>query len=135
MESTSILEFKNYTVKSVEFKINEEYEGDSVDIDFNIQAGYKFLNKSINEFSTLLKVIIFEDALNNNYPFTMKLEIEGFFKVNSDDKNIIDDMITKNSISILFPYVRSLVSTYTANSNISTLILPPINVLKMLGER
>lgn len=135
MESTSILEFKNYIVKSVEFKINEEYDGDSVDLDFKMKAGYKFLNDSMNEFSTLIEVMIFEEALSNNYPFTMKLEVEGFFKVNSDDENVINDMVTKNSISILFPYVRSLVSTYTANSNINTLVLPPINVLKIVGEK
>lgn len=132
---TSILEFKNYIVKSVEFKFNEEYDGDSVDLDFKVKAGYKFLNNSMDEFSTLIEVIIFEEPLSNNYPFTMKLEVEGFFRVNSDDKNTITDMATKNSISILFPYVRSLVSTYTANSNINTLVLPPINVLKMVDEK
>ncbi len=135
MESTSVLEFENYIVKSVEFRVNEEFEGDSVDLDFKIKAGYKFLNESMNEFSTLLEVVIFENQLSNNYPFTMKLEVEGFFKVNSDDEDIIYDMATKNSISILFPYVRSLVSTYTANSNINTLVLPPINVLKMVREK
>ena len=135
MESTSVLEFENYIVKSVEFRVNEEFEGDSVDLDFKIKAGYKFLNESMNEFSTLLEVVIFENQLSNNYPFTMKLEVEGFFKVNSDDEDIIYDRATKNSISILFPYVRSLVSTYTANSNINTLVLPPINVLKMVREK
>lgn len=132
---TSILEFKNYIVKSVEFKFNEEYDGNSVDLDFKVKAGYKFLNNSMDEFSTLIEVMIFEEPLSNNYPFTMKLEVEGFFKVNSDDKNVITNMATKNSISILFPYVRSLVSTYTANSNINTLVLPPINVLKIVDKK
>jgi len=134
MESNSILEFRDYKVKSVIFKINENYEGNSVDLDFRMRSRYRFLNDNMNEFLTELNVEIFSDAEEKNYPFTMNLVVEGFFKVNSNNENIINDMVTKNSISILFPYVRSLVSTYTSNSNVNTLILPPINVLKLVEE-
>lgn len=134
MESNSILEFRDYKVKRVIFKINENYEGKSVDLDFRMGSRYRFLNDNMNEFLTELNVEIFSNAEEKNYPFTMNLVVEGFFKVNSNDENIIKDMVTKNSISILFPYVRSLVSTYTSNSNVNTLILPPINVLKVVEE-
>lgn len=134
MESNSILEFRDYKVKSVIFKINENYEGNSVDLDFRMRSRYRFLNDNMNEFLTELNVEIFSNAEEKNYPFTMNLVVEGFFKVNSNNENIINDMVTKNSISILFPYVRSLVSTYTSNSNVNTLILPPINVLKLVEE-
>ncbi|WP_304086248.1 protein-export chaperone SecB [Peptostreptococcus stomatis] len=134
MESNSILEFRDYKVKGVIFKINENYEGNSVDLDFRMRSRYRFLNDNMNEFLTELNVEIFSNAEEKNYPFTMNLVVEGFFKVNSNNENIINDMVTKNSISILFPYVRSLVSTYTSNSNVNTLILPPINVLKLVEE-
>ncbi|TSJ59961.1 hypothetical protein FPQ13_12760 [Allobacillus salarius] len=33
------------------------------------------------------------------------------------------------------PYVRSLITTYTSNSNVPPLILPPINVVKMMEDK
>ena len=44
---------------------------------------------------------------------------------------LIVDMF-KNAIAILYPYVRALISTYTANANINPLILPAINVNKLI---
>ena len=35
----------------------------------------------------------------------------------------------------MYPYLRALVSTYTANSNVLPLILPAINVNAMLEEK
>ena len=35
-------------------------------------------------------------------------------------------------MAILFPYIRALVSTFTANANVPPLILPPINVVNLI---
>lgn len=43
-----------------------------------------------------------------------------------------EELTTKNTVAILFPYIRALVSNYTANANVPPLILPPINVSKIL---
>lgn len=39
-----------------------------------------------------------------------------------------------NAIAILYPYVRSIISTYTTNSNVDPIILPTINVVEMLKQ-
>ena len=54
----------------------------------------------------------------------MSVTIEGKFKTEGDDI----EKFEINGIALLFPYLRSIISTYTANSNMPTLILPPINV-------
>mgnify|MGYP000914382035 CR=1 FL=1 len=73
-------------------------------------------------------VDIFKDALKNNYPFEMNLEMTGFFETENGES----DKFIKNAIAILYPYVRALISTYTANANINPLILPAINVNKLI---
>ena len=75
-----------------------------------------------------LIVDIFKDALKNNYPFEMNLEMTGFFETENGES----DKFIKNAIAILYPYVRALISTYTANANINPLILPAINVNKLI---
>ena len=64
-------------------------------------------------------------AEENNYPFYLKTVLEGEFEIEGDDI----EKFEINGISLLYPYVRSIISTYTANSNIPTLVLPPINVI------
>ena len=54
---------------------------------------------------------------------------------NDEKEEIKESYIEKNSVSILFPYLRSIVSTYTANSNVNTTILPTINVIKYLEKK
>ena len=55
----------------------------------------------------------------------MDFIMEGIFSVEGEDV----ERFEVNGISLLYPYIRSIVSTYTANSNLPTLILPPINVM------
>ena len=75
-----------------------------------------------------LKVIIYENAVENNKPFEMKIDLTGYFIV----EGIEPERFKANAIAILYPYVRALISTYTANANINPLILPAINVNKLI---
>ena len=61
--------------------------------------------------------------------------ITGIFIVNCDSDELCQELLNKNAISILFPYVRALITTYTANSNVPALILPPINVNKLIEDK
>ena len=40
-----------------------------------------------------------------------------------------------NAVSILFPYIRSLITTITANVNIPPVVLPPMNIAGMMGNK
>lgn len=131
----SILKFNDYKVKYVSFELNDKFKSDSVKIDFNIRTRFAYADDEIGSFATELEIVVFEDAIKNNYPFEMKIILIGEFYADSDDFDLVKELAEKNSVSILFPYARSIISTYTANSNISALILPPINVLKMLEEK
>lgn len=58
----------------------------------------------------------------------------GYFEVDDINSEMGKHLVNYNSIAILFPYVRSLITSYTANSNVPPLIIPPINVSKMVED-
>lgn len=126
----SILKFNNYKVNVITFERNKKFEESqkSIPVQFSLK---KHVEKKNNNMEVRLLLIIFEDADENNYPFEMQIDIEGYFVV-GDNKDNFD--FEPNAIAILYPYLRAIVSTYTASANIQPLVLPAINVLKMLEQ-
>ena len=132
-KNLSTLKFENYIVENVEFKANLNYSGEKREIDIDLDNSY---HVEEDNFISILELEVFPKAEENDFPFNMKVKLIGLFKVDINEKDSVkNSFIEKNSITILFPYLRSIVSTYTANSNIVTTILPPINVIKYLEEK
>lgn len=129
----SKLIFEDYIVNKVELINNLNCDRDKIEIEFDINSEVEFTNE--NEFLLKLSIDIFKDAEKNNYPFSLKVEFVGIFSVEDVNEEEKKDYAEKNSVAILFPYVRALVTNYTAASNIDPLILPPINVVNYLKNK
>ena len=129
-EYNSVLKFLSYKVNEVTLKTNEEFveEKEGTPISLSIKPTITIEEKKMN---IKLTVEIFKNAKEKNYPFEMIVETTGFFEA-EDEK---PEKFVKNAIAILYPYVRALVSTYTANANINPLILPDINVNKLIEDQ
>lgn len=122
----SKLIFNKYIVKEIKFKYNENFKEKPVEILFNISKNIKYEN---NKMNVDLKVDIFED--NDKYPFYMTVSIRGYFSIENNGEKI---NFEPNAVAILYPYIRSIVSTYTAEANVMPLILPVINVNKLIED-
>lgn len=134
-EVRSVLQFRNYIIKRVNFEYNFDCEenDEGVNIDFDIDVDFQ-VNEDNSSMATILKVKIFDNPIDNNYPFFMELEMVGFFSMEIvGDADI--NSFKSNAIAILFPYVRSLVSVYTANANVEPLILPTININRYMRDK
>ena len=124
MPEKGVISFLNYEVTRVEFVLNENFSGNSVKLDIETDSDV-VLSDDKKQMMVLLSVEIFRDAANNNYPFEMFVQVKGYF---------VGEEIGQyqaNALAILYPYVRAIVSTFTANANVSPLILPTINVNRM----
>jgi len=133
----SSLKFLNYDVDNIIFEKNKEFNQEKVKMDISLKKDINFVEKESDgseRYSVSLEINIFEDPIENNFPFSLFIKITGYFNVITKDENMKEELINLNSVSILFPYLRSLVSTITANSNISSLIIPPLNINKLLDE-
>ena len=131
----SVLNFINYKVNEVRFKENKGFneKEEDIEINFDVNADYEKIDN--NSLLVTLILEVFKDSEENNYPFSMYVELTGFFKICEDiDPEIKDFIEKKNTVAILFPYARAIVSTYTASANIPPLILPPINVNNMIDN-
>lgn len=136
MENTkSDLIFEDYEVEKIEFYNNLNFDGkDNINIDLDIDSSINFSDDN-SGFLLKLSVKLFKDAVKNNYPFSMNLSVIGIFKLDTKNKEKISTFAEVNGVAILFPYIRAIISTYTANANVPPLILPPINVINYLKSK
>jgi preprotein translocase subunit SecB len=66
------------------------------------------------------------DAENN---FNLKMMCIGVFDYETEDEELILNFMSLNGPAIVFPYIRSFVSSYTALSGFDTITLPTLNFL------
>lgn len=128
----SSLSFLNYIVDYVELKNNPMFNETEVEVDFDITTEFD-INKEKTNMMVIINVELFKDAEINNYPFEMNLRVFGLFGMNIGDDDI--QKYKTNAVAIMYPYIRSLVTTFTANSNMSPLLLPAINVNKLIRKK
>lgn len=124
-ETKNILDLLAFSVNKFSFSINKQVEKNGeVAIAPTLEITPKKLGQD-DVFSVLMRVAI-EDSDNIKYPFNLDVAIEGIFKVdlNSDVKTLIE----LNTVSILFPYMRAIITQITALAGIEPLYLPIINV-------
>lgn len=125
----SNLRFEHYIVDYVDFRNNSEFEGEETSLEFKPRAKFHIEN---NDLLVFLSVDIFKDAVKHNYPFEMSVGVVGYFTI-SNQEDI--EKYKTNAVAVLFPYVRSIISTYTAIANVNPLILPTVNINRMLADQ
>jgi preprotein translocase subunit SecB len=126
MLEESKFKFLGYRISRVDLNINDDYEPkENKKIDINT----KYL---IDKNNSNMVVVIMEVLVETNKKdFKLYIQIKGFFQKDSNmDDNLFTKLYTQNAPAILFPFVRAIVSTYTAQANIPPILLPSINFSK-----
>lgn len=105
--------------------------------------------KNENELEVSMKVQISENVKENKYKvqvcfkgdkkdeYEFEVVSTGFFhieKENMPDKVTLNTMLQKNAVSILIPYIRSEISLLTAQPETETVVLPPLNVSRIIDN-
>lgn len=128
-----VISFEGYRLFKMNYKCDPTYNPKTIPdgkYSYNFTYGAVDLpggNVQIN----LLVVAFFGNDQNDsdNAPFSITVEIGGKFAT-KDEK--WDHRWDANAIAILYPYVRAVVSTITAQAGIDTIVLPTVNVAAML---
>lgn len=69
--------------------------------------------------------------------YTFEISLTGYFSFDSQeemDENEKNELISKNAVAIIMPYMRSQVSLLTAQPEVDCVVLPPFNINNMLKE-
>lgn len=129
MPKASVLQFNNYSVEELLFKKTEVPEGLH---EFQLQPhfNHELCDCGDNKFDVKLSVEISPDE-DHPMPFQLRVAIVGHFTYLEDksesDKNLKQQVLKKNTVAILFPFLRQIVASLTNNANIATLMLPIMN--------
>ena len=139
-KAKSALIFHNFWVQDIIFKKNPEYTKNDdkprLDVKFSVTQSEEV------EKSRIIVSIgceLFEpEFTNKTIPFYLNVVVYGQFGLDAeasevDDEATKDQILKANTVAILFPYVRSIISTITATANIPPIILPPINTYKLIS--
>jgi preprotein translocase subunit SecB len=113
----------NYQFDRVQIDLNNHKSKD-LKLAFETKGIYDSGNNNF-ELQFVVKVTNDEDS---KYPF-VEISCKGTFKLeNVASLEEVPDFFYRNSIAILFPYVRAFVSLVTTQANVPGIILPTLNL-------
>jgi preprotein translocase subunit SecB len=127
----SVLEFENYYVDEFIFNKNKNFEkeqGQKIDVDLNFEFE---TDRNQDKFKRIVTCYIFdENYIEKNKPFYIKVKMYGVFSLSNYDENnkMHKELIEKNTLAILFPYIRSIISHMTLEMQVGPVQMPPMNI-------
>lgn len=70
--------------------------------------------------------------------YDILISLTGFFLVEGKENfgdQMVNDLIRKNAVAILMPYLRSELTMLTAQPDTDSVVLPPFNINKMMEKK
>lgn len=92
------------------------------------------IEKNIHQIDTSEYSVVLDFHLKNEQNFEISISIEGIFDIDCDNEELKNALINKNAVAILFPYIRSEVTLITSQPNIKPIVLPPININRLVQD-
>ena len=127
---TSNLIFKGYKVKDISFKLMNIEPGIT-----NFKLNPK-IGVNVHKFDKGFDMVMNLDILKENdlpVPFELSLcLISKFLVANIDEVNL--NVLVAKAAEIVFPYLRSVVSSITMSANITPYVLPIINMSNIFAN-
>ncbi|EHL10649.1 hypothetical protein HMPREF9629_00864 [Peptoanaerobacter stomatis] len=125
----SVLALDELVFDEIEFKRLDFKNDNELQLSFGAKISENKEDK--NKYVTTVEI---KGKKEKEYTFAVRLS--GYFSVNGD--NIDNDkkrhLLESNSIAILMPYLRSQISTLTAQPNMDCVVLPVFNVSELLKQ-
>lgn len=121
----SILTLQKMVFDRIEFNRKGFKNTNELEFELQVQIG-------LDENDTYKVTLVLNGTKQDEYDIVISLS--GFFKIAEQDKledKIIQDLISKNAVAILMPYLRSELTLLTAQPETDSVVLPPFNINKM----
>ena len=69
------------------------------------------------------------------FPVDIRIDLTGMFDTGNLPKDGIDEFLKYQAVQIMFPYIRSMVSSMTSGAMMVPVVLPIIDVREMFREQ
>lgn len=129
MAKASVLQFKDYAVEEILFK-NVPVSNDRHEFELHPHFKRELTEVGEDQYDLKLEVEVLSTE-DHPMPFELHISIVGHFaliegngEISEEQKNSI---LKNNTVAILFPFLRAIVASVTANANIPSLVLPIMN--------
>lgn len=117
-------ELKNFQFTQV-IILAKNYKDSQIEVSFT-PKGFFDIKKQIYKIALLFKAYNEEFGKDNSF---ITVELESFFEFKDEiEISTIPSYFYKNSLAIIYPYIRSFVSSATLQANVRPLILPTLNL-------
>lgn len=123
----SVLRLEKMFFDKIEFK----RLGDSSDKELEMEIKSSIAQRKEED---VFKIILSLTG-NKQGEYVFEISLTGFFSIGQNEgitEELKKDLITKNAIAILMPYLRSEVSLLTAQPGLECVVLPAFNINNML---
>lgn len=122
-KSKSVVELNNLYFDRIEFWRTDSLIGEE-ELGVTFQRKYEF-SENRTACKVMLKCLIHD---REEKKLHLEMGIVGVFSCYEAPTEHRETLLTKNTLAILFPYLRSQVSIVTAQPNLTPIILPPMNI-------
>ena len=126
----------NMDIKKIQSDLKMEkfyFKECSITRDTVIESGpYSFdLQKDVSELTDGTYSVVLTLRINKEQgDMAVKVVAAATFSLENDDAEFVNTIMNKNTIAIMFPFIRSQVSLLTTQPGMTPIILPPINTAK-----
>ncbi|MBU5332723.1 protein-export chaperone SecB [Anaerocolumna aminovalerica] len=98
---------------------------ENVELGINVERELEKLSEE--EYRIVLEVMVTDGNEKVN------IYVKCVANFNTEQENM--DLIERNTIAIMFPYVRSYISTLTTQPGMAPVVLPAMNIVAMLNDK
>lgn len=124
----SLLTLQKMVFDRIEFDRKGFRNTEELKFELQVQIG-------LGEDSTYKVTLVLNGTKQDEYNIIISLS--GFFKVEGQEDledKMVQELINKNAVAILMPYLRSELTLLTAQPDTDSVVLPPFNINKMLEK-
>lgn len=119
----SILNLRRLVFERIEFDRKGFKNTQELKFELQVQIG-------LNEDDLYKVTLVLNGTKQDEY--NVVISISGFFRVEGQvEDKIVRELINKNAVAILMPYLRSEITLLTAQPDTDSVVLPPFNINKM----
>ncbi|MBZ3935870.1 protein-export chaperone SecB [Methanimicrococcus blatticola] len=129
-----ILLFNSYGIKSIDMDIippQLSAQAQNTEVELDAKFSKEIIKLNDKNFAVDLSVEILGNDSNSKKVIDLKICMEGYFELVGDlTEKEFENNLNINAVSILFPYLRTAVSTISILSNFSRIDIPPMNIIQ-----
>jgi preprotein translocase subunit SecB len=131
----SILRFSRVTLDKVVYERFDDVRDKGGGLPLVFNCGYAVANENPNKVKVTIEVSTNNDEKNG---VIFDVAMTGYFYIDEQDQEINQELkeslLKRSTYTILFPYLRSFITTLTAHSGEKPIIIPPINILALIDD-